>query len=74
MTSRGQHTTKACFKKQASSALGFKSKRVLPGGDGVTRVSEAGEGWGESCSPICREETLSRGVEEAVSKDARRLH
>lgn len=41
-------------------------------------MSEVGEGWGESCSPICRENgvDLSRGVkvEQAVSKDARRLH
>lgn len=41
-------------------------------------MSEVGEGWGESSSPICREKRgdLSRGVEveQAVSKDTRRLH
>lgn len=41
-------------------------------------MSEVGEDWGESCSPVCREKRvdLSWGVkvEQAVSKDARRLH
>lgn len=50
----------------------------LPGGVGVTRVSELGEGRGERRPPICRENRvdLSGGVEveQAVSKDAGRLH
>ena len=51
---------------------------ILPGGVGVTCVSEVGEGWGESSSPVCREKRgdLSVGVkvEQAVSKDAGMLH
>lgn len=51
---------------------------LLPVGHGVTRGGEVGGGWGENSSPVCREESadLSGGVrvEQAVSKDARRLH
>lgn len=69
--SRGQHLPSLLYKLLHIS-------RILPGGVGVTCVSEVGEGWGESCSPICREkrDDLSRGVkvEQAVSKGARRLH
>ena len=50
----------------------------LPGGVGVARVSELGEGRGERRPPICRENRvdLSGGVkvEQAGSKDAGRLH
>lgn len=62
--SRGQQATKARFKN-------WVLKRILPGRGGVTHVSEEGEGWGESCPPICREKRvdLSMGVkvEQAVS-------
>lgn len=74
MTSRGQRTTTPASKQPSL----VKTSRLLPGRGSVTGVSEVGEGRGESSSPICREERgdLSSGieVEQAVSKDARRLH
>lgn len=50
----------------------------LPGGDSVTRVNKEGEGRSERFPPISRGKRvdLSGGVkvEQAVSKNARRLH
>lgn len=66
----------ACF---TNNLYGFGLSGILPGGEwSVTCVSEVGEGRSDSCPPICRGKRvdLSRGVkvEQAVSKDARRLH